>query len=580
MNLRHLTHVHPTSRDRVRGAALAAVIVVISVAPFVAVLPAYFVADDLAFVDACRSAPPPSAQWLWEAVSAMKEVPTTFYRPLPFMLLRIEYSLWGVSPAPYHALNLVLHGCNALLLYCLVVSLTGQRRGRLPAALVAILFAVHPRRVEPVAWISARPDLLCSLFALMAANLYLKAARTGRWWLAVAAAVVWWPGLLCKEACLLVPFALAAVPVREGAGPSRPLVRRLVWMMPFAASLVVHLLVRRAVLGVWFGGYGPSVLIPSFSTTTAKGALWHAALNVIPPLEFYRALLIAHHRTGLALEWGLLASVSLLFFAAVVWRRRSTGVPVAVLWVAAAIVPVAAFGSSLDSTLGDRMLYAPGIGVAIGLAELLRRASARTIGVCAVVGALLLGQTTSLVRRWRTAGELTYSLARDLANHAQEHSDRGPLYLLAVPHSYGGAYMFSGGVQPAARLAGSNVEQSLRLVTVSSYILTSRYELPVDVELESDRAVITGRTGVAVVWMNDARRDSLRLTSSSVSDVDADGRVSWKMRVAATLPPPGTCWLVAPNGVVPLGAVGDSGVGVDPARPGHAEQPTAAGPVD
>ena len=117
-------------------------------------------------------------KWMW----------TTFhdgnYHPLVWMSFRLDFVLGGLNPAGYHATNLLLHLANAVGLYFLILAflrpaqVNGGREfvTRVSAAVGALFFAVHPLRVEAVAWLSARGDLLCGFFYLLTILGYLRMA--------------------------------------------------------------------------------------------------------------------------------------------------------------------------------------------------------------------------------------------------------------------------------------------------------------------------------------------------------------------------------------------------------------------
>ncbi len=110
------------------------------------------------------------------------------YQPLAWMLFETQYVFWQLDPRGYHLTSLLLHVANAVVLYVLTVALLVRCRpipaSRTPwtcslsAGLATALFAVHPLRVEAVAWASCQPYLPCILFSMLAVLAYLRAFPT------------------------------------------------------------------------------------------------------------------------------------------------------------------------------------------------------------------------------------------------------------------------------------------------------------------------------------------------------------------------------------------------------------------
>ena len=86
------------------------------------------------------------------------------YQPLTILTFSLEHHFFGLNPFAYHATNLLLHAANTLLVYLLIMRLCAK----MPiAALTALLFAIHPTRVESVAWAAERKDVLFAFFYLL-----------------------------------------------------------------------------------------------------------------------------------------------------------------------------------------------------------------------------------------------------------------------------------------------------------------------------------------------------------------------------------------------------------------------------
>ncbi|MFH1691620.1 MAG: tetratricopeptide repeat protein [Candidatus Omnitrophota bacterium] len=100
---------------------------------------------------------------------------TNYYRPLQVLSYMIEYPLFKVNPAGYHAVNIFLHFLAGVLLFSFLKNLTHRH---FLSATVGLLFIVHPINVSAVAYISGRADLLAAVFIFSSLVFYLKAFYT------------------------------------------------------------------------------------------------------------------------------------------------------------------------------------------------------------------------------------------------------------------------------------------------------------------------------------------------------------------------------------------------------------------
>jgi tetratricopeptide (TPR) repeat protein len=120
----------------------------------------------------------------------------------------IDYKLWQLNPRMYHLENVILHLLNVMLVFLLAIKLLKDVK---ISALVAALFAFHPFRLESVAWVSGRKDLLFTFFFLMAILFYIEYLRKERllWFLLVL--ILAWLAFQSKIQAVTLPATLLLV---------------------------------------------------------------------------------------------------------------------------------------------------------------------------------------------------------------------------------------------------------------------------------------------------------------------------------------------------------------------------------
>lgn len=288
-------------------------------------------------------APALSHQFVYEDLND----PTTFLQPwswglttrLPFRSMTSwtnTFSLWVGSGAawPYHAMGIVLHLWNVLLMALLA------------GPLAAAVFAWHPLQVETVAYVSARADLLAATCVVLA----LWCARRG-WW--IAALVGCAAATLSKESAIvawvLVPFAAWWFRWRVPAWVPAALFAA---MFLTAWAVLSRLCWACDDLGRW-----PVSLSIGHTVHAAAVIVRYAAWTALPV-----GLSILHDWSWLTVP----AAVGLVSTAAMAtWMLRATPVLFAVLWIALALAPrlLVPYGDGLH----DHHWYLPMIGICLAL---------------------------------------------------------------------------------------------------------------------------------------------------------------------------------------------------------------------
>ncbi len=180
-------------------------------------------------------------------------LPMSFYRPLLSLSVALEWPLWGPAAGGYAAVNAALFGLCGLVLHVLLRRFGATRQ----MALAAVLFFIlHPVVPDVVPYLPRRPELLCTLFVLLALQLDhrgrfdpSRASIAGAWLATVAAAG-------SKETAIVLPILIAAARWLFPA-PGRPLLQAARGFAAHGVVLAAALLLRLLTLG-GLGGYPDS----------------------------------------------------------------------------------------------------------------------------------------------------------------------------------------------------------------------------------------------------------------------------------------------------------------------------------
>ena len=383
------------SRRDVLAVLALAVLVGVSYVP---ALQGGFVWDDVIFVaeqPMIREAS--GLRGIWFSPADLKE---GHYWPLVYTSFWLEHKLWGLAPAGYHAVNVLLHLINSLLVWRLLIRLA------VPGDLViAAVFAVHPVHVESVAWIIARKDVLSALFYLTAVLAWIRFTEAPRWGRYLPALALFAAGMLCKSIVVTLPAALLIWHWWQRGRVTRTDLLRLVPFVVVAVGITVADLSYYASTEQPPLGYSPleGVLI-------AARALWFYAGKLLWPTDLAVIYPLWEIRIGDPLAWAYVVAAAAL--AVLLWygRRRIGRGPLAgALFFTVTLAPVLGFVdfSYMEfSFVADRYQYLASMGVlavligaAVHGANKLPRAY--RIGACGLALAVVavLGTLT-----WRQAG--------------------------------------------------------------------------------------------------------------------------------------------------------------------------------
>jgi len=384
---------------------------------------------------------------------------TTFhgghYQPLSWVTVGLDYTLWGMQPRGYHLTNLLLHVVNALLVYALTVVLlrrAASRRApdgpalRLAAAVAALGFAIHPLRVESVAWVTERRDVLSGCFWLLTVLAYVRMAdarRAGqgaggdwRTWYAVSLGC-FLLSLLSKAWGMTLPVVLVMLdvyPLRR-LTTWRALPRRL-WIEKIPFLALAGGAMALAAFTVRAGGQVRTLAEHGVAARALQGAyglmfyLWKTVAPInLSPLYPLRPDFNPFAPLSLLCALGVVAITAVL----VGMRRRFPWVLVAWASYVVIVSPVLGFLQSGPQLVADRYTYLACVPWALlaGAAVYGLPASRRRVGAIVATGILLaLGVLTFRQTRVWTDGAALWdqALSVDPSNYVA-HLNRGWLQM-------------------------------------------------------------------------------------------------------------------------------------------------------
>ena len=392
------------------------------------------------------------------------------WHPLTSWSHMLDVQLFGLSPVGHHAMSLALHALNAVLLAVVLHRLTGAWWR---SVLVAALFAVHPLRVESVAWVSERKDVLSALFFLLTIEAYRRWVLRpggGRWALVIVCFAL---GLMAKPMLVTLPFVLVLLDVwplgrlagfktsaADRGGPARAagsaadrgraaprslaglLLEKWPLLALAAASAIVTFVVQRKTGAV----ASTESVLPLRRVCNALISYWRYVGKSAWPTglaPFYPYAGAANVAGAVAAAAGLIA----VTVATIRQARRRPYLVIGWLWFLGMLLPVIGLVQVGGQSWADRYSYLPVIGLLVavvwGAADLAQRSRAGRIALAAaaLLALAALSVATALqVARWKDTRTLfTYALAVTRDNPIA-HQCLGDVLLeenqvaLAVPH--------------------------------------------------------------------------------------------------------------------------------------------------
>ena len=312
----------------------------------------------------------------WEAVKwAFTSFWSANWHPLTWLSHGLDIQLFGLAAGSHHAVNVVLHLINTILVLVVFRRMTGQEW---PSLIVAALFAVHPAHVESVAWISERKDVLSTMFWLLTMFGYVNYSRQSvekggnssfrfvrplslNYWLVVIAFAL---GLMAKPMLVTLPFVLLLCDFwpLERLRSLRDIIPRVIEKLPLfalsAASCVITYVAQRSI------GAVESLNNLPLETRFLNAFVSYAKYIL---MLFYPADLAVFYPYDKEIpSWQIGGSVILLSVVTAICIRQVRKRPFLMmgwLWYLGTLVPVIGILQVGSQALADRYTYIPYLGL-------------------------------------------------------------------------------------------------------------------------------------------------------------------------------------------------------------------------
>jgi protein O-mannosyl-transferase len=320
----------------------------------------------------------------------------SLWHPLTTLSHMLDCQIYGLKAGGHHLTNIVLHNIAAVLLFLVLRRMTARgqsnasaaRTSDWPSAFVAAIFAIHPMRVESVAWIAERKDVLSGVFFMLTLGAYLRYVRAPNISRYVTMSIFLACGLMSKATFVTVPLVLLLLdywPLQR-ASDFRA------WRQMIIEKTPLFVLSAAASVATMFA---QTVTMASLEQLPLVPRLKNAAVSVIIYIRqmFWPtdlAVFYPHPHDQLQI-WVVLAAAILIIaitLVAILVHQKHPYVFVGWFWYLLLLVPVLGIIQVGLQARADRFTYLPHIGITMLLtwtvADFVQQSRNRQIAVTSI----------------------------------------------------------------------------------------------------------------------------------------------------------------------------------------------------
>lgn len=355
-----------------------------------------------------------------------------FWHPLTWLSLMLDYQLYGLNAGGYHVTNVILHVLSVLLLFLLLHRMTGAVW---KSAFVAAVFAIHPLRVESVAWVAERKDVLSAFFWMLTLCVYVYYCQKPVFQRYLLVMLCFSCGLMSKSIVVTLPVVMMMLDYwplnrmasqnREKSGEKK---NKIFPLWQWKEKIPFFLLSAVFSIITIYAQHGKSDIHPFVSRIANAPVSFVQYLGrIFWPQDMALIYTFPEHLPA----WQIAGSTLLiaLMTAAVLYAaKRLPFLFAGWLWYSITILPVIGI-ITIGDPMADRYIYLPSIGISImaawGIPFLYDRLSLRKMILfpCAIVFLVLLSALT-----WKQCGYWKNNTT--LANHAFEVTGNNAMLIM------------------------------------------------------------------------------------------------------------------------------------------------------
>ena len=377
----------------------------------------------------------------WDSLSwALKTKHASNWHPVTWVSHMLDCQFFGLKPGWHHLSNLIFHITNTLLIFLILLSMTGNFW---ESTFVAGLFALHPLHVESVAWVSERKDVLSTLFFLLTIWSYIRWVKRPKttWYLLVLFLLAL--GLMTKPMVVTLPFVLILIdywPLKRLEIDPSDATRIQIWQSfqkLFLEKVPMFVLVALSSAATFYAQeHGGSVA--SLDNIPLTDRVGNAAVSYVTYIikMIYPSQLAVLYPYPKTLPWwqvtGALLLLVLTTFLAFKVVRKVPYFTVGWLWYVGTLVPVIGLVQVGNQSMADRYTYIPLIGIFIivawGIPELTSSLPGKKkwlATAAAIVLSVLMALTQKQIQYWKNSITLFTHTLEVTSNNLIPHYNLG-----------------------------------------------------------------------------------------------------------------------------------------------------------